>query len=209
NFKYVLPFFSTFASLAGVLLGVAFSSLLRREDVPRAGRAILVVSLLGALTVSMVFIRHPLLSSPRPHPFEGDTIQRLDRAAFELRALVPPGEKVFLFAQPMVPYLAGLNAPTQQLMSSWGTLAPARSDGRLVARSGAWGTNELEQWLGRDLQYAVVSASLLQAFESVRPEAVGRMRALLDERFVRLGEIGDTRPLAVEVYRRRGERSAQ
>jgi hypothetical protein len=109
----------------------------------------------------------------------------------------------------MVPYLAGLNAPTQQLMSSWGTLAPAQSDERLIAKSGVWGNDELEQWLGRDLQYAVISSPLLEAIEGIRPEAVGRMRELLRERFVRMGEIGEPRPLTLEVYRRRSEGSAQ
>ncbi len=209
NFKYVFPFFSIFAPLAAVLLGVAFSSLVRREDLPRLGRAVLAVSLIGALTVSVLFIRHPLLPSPRPRPFDHDAIQLLDRAALELRTLVPGGERVFLFAQPMVPYLAGLNAPTQQLMSSWGTLAPARSDERLIAKSGVWGNDELEQWLGRDLRYAVISSPLLEAVEGIRPEAVGRMRELLRERFVRMGEIGEPQPLTLEVYRRRGEGNAQ
>jgi len=206
NFRYVLPFFSIFAPLVAVLLGIPFANLLIRQDLSRAARTVLTLTLIGALTLSVLYIRHPVLASPRPRPFAHDSIQRLDRAATGLRTLVPRDETVFLFAQPMVPYLAGVNAPIQQLMSPWATLAPAQSDERLISKSGVWGARELERWLGCDLQYAVISPSLLQTVESLRPEAVRRIRELLEERFILVGQVGDTPLLTVGVYRRTDDR---
>lgn len=202
NFRYAIAFFPTFAPLAAVLLGVAFATFLTRQDLPRLARAVLVATLIGASTVSLIFIRHPLLSQPAPRPFDGDPIQQLDRAAGDLRALVPEGQSVFLFAQPMVAYLADLNPPLQQFMSAGGTLAPAGVDQGLTAKNGVWGERELERWLGSELPYAVISPSLLGAFETLRPEAVSRIRELLAEHFVAIGQAGRQPLLLVAVYRR-------
>jgi hypothetical protein len=144
-----------------------------------------------------------------PRPFDRDPIQLLDRVAVDLRTLVPTGEKVFLFGPPMAPYLAGLDAPAQQLMSPEGTLAPASADDRLISKNGVWGRKELERWLGRELQYAVISPAALQQTESLRPEAVNRIRELLWERFMLVGQVGQGPVLALDVYRRTDKRTSE
>jgi 4-amino-4-deoxy-L-arabinose transferase-like glycosyltransferase len=203
NFRLVLAYFPDIAPLAAVLLGVGFTALWDRASQTPAARIVLSIALAGALTVSLVFIRHPLMSQPVPRPFHNDAIQVLDHAAGELRALVPLGERVFVFGRPITVYLAGLNAPLQQVMSPGGTLAPANSDPRLVARSGAWGMVELERWLGTEMGYAIICGRLLDGLETSRPEAVGRIRELVHDRFVKIGEVGEAAWLACDVYRRR------
>jgi 4-amino-4-deoxy-L-arabinose transferase-like glycosyltransferase len=209
SFRYVLPFVAAFAPLAAVVFGVVFATVLARDDLPRAARTVLALTLAGALTLSVVFIRHPVLASPVPRPFDRDPIQLLDRVAVDLRTLVPTGEKVFLFGPPMAPYLAGLDAPLQQLMSPGGTLAPAHADDRLISKNGVWGSKELEHWLGRDLQYAVISPVALQGIESLRPEAVNRIRELLRERFMLVGQVGEGPLLGLDVYRRTDKRTTE
>jgi 4-amino-4-deoxy-L-arabinose transferase-like glycosyltransferase len=203
NFKLVLAYFPDFAPLIAVLLGIAFASLFRRAGGHPVLRGVLVVALAGSLTVSMWTIRHPLMAQPVPRPFRHDAIQQLERATAQLRALVPEGERVFIFGQPITAYLAGLNAPLQHVMSPGGTLAPADADPRLVARSGAWSTAELERWLGTEVRYALITDRFLEGLDGPRPEAVRRIRQLLSERFVRIGRVGDAPWLACDVYRRR------
>lgn len=202
SFRLVMAYFPDFAPLSAALLGTGFAALRGRADLPRAARAILVVALAAALTVSIAFIRHPLMAQPVPRPFRGDAVQQLDRAAAELGALVPRGERVFLFAEPITAYIAGLDMPLQHAMSPGGTLAPAGSDQRLVEKSGVWGVVEVERWLGAEARYAVISEGLMQAMEPLRPEAVARMRQLLRERFVRVGHVDGPPWFTQDVYRR-------
>lgn len=203
NFKLVLAYFPDFAPLIAVLLGIGFASLLRRAGRHPIPRVVLVVALAGSLTVSVLVVRHPLMAQPVPRPFSNDAIQQLDRAAAQLRVLIPEGERVFIFAQPITAYLAGLNAPLQHVMSPGGTLAPADADPRLLAKSGTWSMVELERWLGSEVRYALITDRLLDGLEVPRPEAVRRIRELLRERFVKVGRIGDAPWLDCDVYRRR------
>jgi hypothetical protein len=203
NFKYALPFFSQFAPVLAVLLGGGFTTRLTYPGTERPVKAVLIVSLVLASTISIMFIRHPLLPTPRPRMFDGDSIQKVQGAVRELQRLVPYGTRVFVFAPPITAYLAGLNVPIQQLMSPGGTLAAAGSDESAVAKSGVWGMAELERWLGREAECAVVSPGLVEALRTLRPEAINRIHELLDERFSVVGRVGDTAFLVSDVYCRR------
>jgi len=202
NFKLALAFLPCFAPLAAVFLGVGFTLLLRSPGLPRVGRVVLHITLAVSLTLSLVFVRHPLLPLPAPWPFHEDAIQRLNRSAAELGRLVPAEERIFLFAQPGPAYIAGLNPPRQQVMSAAGTLAPVASDPRLVAKSGAWGILEIDRWLGHEVQYAVISPQLLATYATIRPEGITRIRELLRDRFTLVGNVGAGSDLAANVYRR-------
>jgi hypothetical protein len=202
SFRLVMAYFPDFAPLAAALLGAGGAAVLARAETPRAARAILLIALAGAFTVSLVYIRHPLMAQPVPRPFRDDAVQQLERAAAALRAQVPRGERVFLFAEPITAYIAGLDMPLQHVMSPAGTLAPAGSDQHVVEKSGVWGLVEIERWLGAEARYAVISEGLMQAMEPLRPEAVARIRQLLRERFVRVGHVDGPPWLAQDVYRR-------
>jgi hypothetical protein len=76
-------------------------------------------------------------------------------------------------------------------------------DDRAVTRSGVWGRRQLEQWLGEEAQYVIVSPRTLEAYETDRPASIARMRVLLAERFVLIGSVNDAPWLSYEVYHRR------
>ena len=203
HWRLVAALFPTFAPLAAVLLAVVVVAMLQRVELPRPARAALVVCLVGALTISVVWIRNPLLPLPRPMPFRGDAVQTVEGAAAELRSLAPPAAFVFVFGSSLPVYLAGLNAPIQHFMSSYGTLAPAGADERVVARNGVWGSADIERWLGRDVDYAVVQPRFMQMFIRFRPEAMARIGELLQDHFTLVGHIGGSSFAAADVYRRR------
>jgi hypothetical protein len=99
-------------------------------------------------------------------------------------------------------YLAGLNAYLPQLMTPR-SLTMNDQDERAVNRSGVWGRRQMQQWLGKEADYAVVSPRVLETFEADRPAAIAGMRAMLAERFVLIGRVTDAPWLNYEVYRRR------
>lgn len=203
NFKWVIAYFPDFAPLAAVLLGVSFGALLTRLDLPGLARGALLSGLVAGLTVSLVWIRHPLMPTPIPRPFHGDSIQLLDRAAAQIKALVPDDARLFLFGQSMPVYLAGLRPYIQQIMAPR-TLAVNDKDEWLVSRSGVWGRAEVERWLGQEAGYVLISPHVLRAFEPDRPESVGRIRELLRERFAFVGRVSEAPWFVYDVYHRRG-----
>jgi hypothetical protein len=203
NFKIVPAYFPSFALLLAVVLGVVFADCLGRKDLTRITRGIIVASLVAGLVVSVVWVRHPLMPRPVPTPFGQDPIEMTDRAAAELRRLLPAGTRVFLFAQPMPIYLAGLTAYIPQLMSPGGTMAPSGADERVLRRSGAWSVANVESWLGEDVQYAIVSSGYLNGLEEPRPEAVRLIRRLLSERFEEVRVVQGALGMDYRVYHRR------
>jgi hypothetical protein len=203
NFKMVAAYFPDFAPLGAVLLGVGFAALLDAADLPRFARGIGLLALAAALSISAVYPRHPLLPRPAPWPFHGDSVQEVNQVAAQLKTLVPADARVFVFAQPMAAYLAGLRLYLQHAMSPGRTLAAASADPGLVARSGAWGLAEVERWLGQEAAYAIMAPRLVDGLEPFRPESVHRMRELLQERFVLIGRVGNNPLLVADVYKRR------
>lgn len=202
NFKWVIAYVPDFAPLVAVVLGVVAARLMDIVTTPRLARVVMLSGLAAALMVSVVFVRCPLMPRPIPRPFHDDPIQALERAAKHLRALVPAATPVFLYGHSMPVYLAGLNAYLPQLMTPR-SLTMNDQDDRAVARSGVWGRRQVEQWLGKEADYAVVSLKVLETFEVDRPAAIARMRALLAERFVLVGQVTDAPWLSYEVYERR------
>ena len=203
NFKIVPAYFPSFAPLFAVVLGVVSATCLARADMDRLTRGIVAASLAAGLVLSVVAVRHPLMPRPIPTPFKQDPIEMTDRAASDLRALVPAGTKVFLFAQPMPIYLAGLQAYVPQLMSPGGTVAPPGADEAILHRSGAWSAADVERWLGRDVQYAIVSPASLDALDGYRPEVARLIRKLLSQRFERVSVIQGALGMEYGVFRRR------
>jgi hypothetical protein len=203
NFKWAIAYFPDFAPLAAVVLAVLAARLRERPDLPRAGGIVLAGSLALALVISVILIRIPMMPTPIPVPFRNDPVQQINRAADRLVQLIPPDERIFFFGPAMAVHLAGRRPYLQQLMAP-GTFAANDMDARAVSRSGVWGRAEIEQWLGREVRYAVVDPGYLDGYAAVgRAEGVARMRALLQERFERIGRIDDAYWSVLEVYRRR------
>lgn len=202
NFKWVAAYVPDFAPLIAVLLGVGAAQFLESRTLTRPARAIMLGGLAVAFTVSVVFIRSPLMPRPVPRPFAGDSIQVLERAAQHMRSLVETERPIFLYGQSMPVYLAGLPAYLPQLMTPR-SLTMNDQDDRAVTRSGVWGRRQLERWLGEEARYAIVSPKTLEAYEADRGASIARMRNLLSERFVLIGRVTDAPWLRYEVYRRR------
>jgi 4-amino-4-deoxy-L-arabinose transferase-like glycosyltransferase len=202
NFKWVAAYVPDFAPLIAVLLGVGAARFLEVRTSTRPARAIIVGGLAVAFTVSVVFVRSPLMPRPMPRPFAGDPVQALEKAAQHMRSLVDTERPIFLYGQSMPVYLAGLPAYLPQLMTPR-SLTMNDQDDRAVTRSGVWGRRQLEQWLGEEAQYVIVSPRTLEAYETDRPASIARMRVLLAERFVLIGSVNDAPWLSYEVYHRR------
>jgi 4-amino-4-deoxy-L-arabinose transferase-like glycosyltransferase len=202
NPKWVIAYVPDFAPLVAVVLGVVAARLVDTVTTPRLARGMMLAGLAAALGVSVVLVRSPLMPRPIPRPFHDDPIQALDRSARHLRALVPVATPVFLYGHSMPVYLAGLNAYLPQLMTPR-SLTMNDLDDRAVARSGVWGRKQVEQWLGTEADYAVVSPNVLETFAADRSASVARIRALLTERFVLVGRVTDAPWLSYEVYERR------
>jgi hypothetical protein len=204
NFRWVVAYVPDFAPLIAVLLGVVAARLLGDVAVTRLGRTVLLAGLLLAFTVSVIHMRNPLMPRPVPRPFGGDPVQALEKAAERMRALVQTDKPVFLYGQSMPAYLAGLPVYLPQLMTPR-SLTMNDEDDRTVTRSGVWGRKQIERWLGSEAEYAIISPPTLKTFEVDRPESIARIRALLAERFVLVGQVNDAPWLPYEVHRRRGD----
>ncbi len=120
-----------------------------------------------------------------------------------IKAAVPVGERVFLVADPLPAWLAGVRLHLQQVVPIW-MLVPSE-DQRAVSRSGVWGPRDLEEWLG-EARYAIIDESILEGYrqaERYRPLA-NRMEAVLRGEFIAVADCGrGPVGLGCRIYRRR------
>jgi hypothetical protein len=131
-------------------------------------------------------------------------IARLPRIAAHLGALLPAGEtRIFYLADPMPLYLAGRRSYLQQFnQERWGFTS--LTDPMLYRMVGMWGPSEIETWLGSDARYAVLGTDTVEFYRGRAPygQALGRMDALLKERFALVGEVTAGGKDRLRVYRR-------
>lgn len=190
-----------FAPLWAVVLGCAATPLLEQGRVSPAVRAGVAAVLLAVVFVSPWRARHPsmpIVPPPVPVP------TALAEEARAICAVVPPGQRVFLVGNSIVPHLAGVSPYLQQIIHTW-SLVPS-TDARAVARSGLWGPRDIDAWLGRDAPYAIIMPGVMQQYapiESYR-SLVDQIERLLDRHFVLVASVGGT-PAAPDfrIYRRR------
>lgn len=207
TFAFRIPYVNDHAALAdsmplvALILGVSAAMLWTESRGLTGVRVLVAVGVALGLTVSVIAVRQPLLPTPVPRPFGGDTLQALDRSVIELRRLVPASAPIFFWGHSTLTHLAGLRPPLQQRLLPV-TLVTDRWDGPLVARNGMWGRAEIERWLGSEAEYVVIAPYLLTQYESDRARSVGRMRELLTTRFERIGEVGGAPWPVYGVYRR-------
>jgi 4-amino-4-deoxy-L-arabinose transferase-like glycosyltransferase len=197
-FKSVAAWATAFAPLWAVVLGWGASATLARREHSAAARAGTAAFLLAALALSPALTRHAAMPSPLP---AGPTIiGHVERAASEIRAVIPGDRPVFLLGNPMAAYLAGLKPYLQQIIHAY-TLVPV--DDAAVSRSGLWGPREIERWLGHEATFAIIDPNLLDRYEAVevyRPVA-RRMRSLLHTQFVFMKRV-DVPSVRLDLYRR-------
>jgi hypothetical protein len=124
-----------------------------------------------------------------------------------MRELVPPGARVFLLGDSLIPYLAG-STPYLQQIHSPETLAIVQ-ERRGIEKGGLWGDREMELWLSKDADYAVVGPQVVDYLATRRPGQIARFRALLAEYFDRIGRVDDYRWLVYDIYVRRSRAPTQ
>jgi hypothetical protein len=199
--KSVAAWTASFASLGALVLGYHAARLLDDARLPSIGRAAVAVGL------AVAFVLGPTLSThanmPRPLPAAGTTMGALGRGARAVRDVIPAGSRVFLVGMSILPYLGEVSPYPQQLIHSW-TLVP-NGEPAVLRRSGLWGPNDIDTWLGSDARFAIVQESRLSAWraiEAYRPLA-GRIDRLIQTRFRVIAEVNDY-PLGLyRVYERR------
>lgn len=156
--KAAVGYFPSFAILAAIPLGYGFAVLLRSLGAAPVRR-----TTAGALLVA-IFLLSPAASPPPALPlavaWERPAMVALGDLAAALRALIPPGSRVFLFGPSETLFMAGLR-PYLQQANHLETLSPVADDW-IRRRSGQWGDAEIREWLGRDADWAVVRLAILR-----------------------------------------------
>jgi hypothetical protein len=204
--KVVAAWAVTFAPLWAVVLGWATAALLERGRAPAPLRAAVGAVLVAGFALSPSVVKHAAMPHPLP---PRTTLALIDEDAATIRSVAPKGARVFLVGSPIPAYVAEVRPYVQQIFAVW-TLVPSR-DAFAVRRSGVWGPNEIDEWLGHDAPFALIEPGRLDALEQLaayRP-VIGRIRALLEGNFARVarGGHGGGTP-AFDVYARRSRATA-
>jgi hypothetical protein len=207
NFKWVGMYFASLAPLLFVVMGHVWSAAFRDPSLGRRGRIALSAALAVLLALPVYYNRNPLI--PKGALREADPVRAVQVAGEHLARLVPPDARVFLFGQVDVFYFSGLPPTHIQQITNYDTLAVNDQDNRATMRSGYYGMVQVERWLGKEDDYAVVSPQGLVTFaeafhhhpEVNRPK-VSRMRELLGRHFVRIGAVEEYPYYSYEVFRR-------
>lgn len=198
--KAIVAWFPSYAPLVPVLLGAGFALVLRDGGWRGGGRAAIGAALALLLVAPAVIIRHPLL--PAGPDAAARPMRELAAAAAHMRELVPPGARVFLLGDPLIPYLAG-STPYLQQVHSTNTLAVVQERSG-IEKGGLWGDREMEFWLSKDADYVVIQPQEVDYLATRRPGQIARFRALLGEHFDHVGRVADYRWFVYDVYVRRG-----
>jgi len=201
--KSVAAWMTAFAPLWAVALGYGASVLLRPGQVAPPVRAGLAAALIVLFAVSPILSRHTAMPLTLP---ARTTLDVLEDQAARIRAVMPPGQRVFFFGTSPIPaHLAGTRFYIQQVLHTR-TFVPGGDD-YVVSRSGLWGPRQVDEWLSREARYAVVEPGLLDVYRTTEPGyrlAIDRIEAALARHFELVSEGGDglwTPPF--RVYRRK------
>ncbi len=201
NLKMAIAYFPAYAPLGAVLLGIGFAHVFSSPHTPTAARLVAMVALCGALTISVIYPRQPLLPTPPGRLFRDDAIRQLDSLAGDLGRVIPPGSRVFLVGDSMPLYLADRLPYVRQIMYPT-TLAGRNEDPELMARSGVWGRDQIEEWLGRDATYAVIAPRWLEALRTNRARNIARIEELLATHFSRIAILDNYLGIPYHIYHR-------
>ena len=185
--KSVAAWAAAFAPLWAIVLGCWAAALLRPGALSGRWRALVAAGLAAILLASPTVSRHTAMPLRLP---EQTYVRALDEAAAAIRSIVPPGAQAFVFGNPLPAYLAGARLYLRQ--TSHHTTLVTSSDRVAIQRSGLWGRNELERWLGSEARYAVVERAVVAHLQTIPAYAplMARMESLLGEHFAHVAEVG-------------------
>lgn len=207
NFKWIGMYFATLLPLLAIVLGYLAHHLLEDSGLGRRARRVLGAALAVLLVLPVYYNRNPL--KPEGALRAADPVRAVRLAGDHLARLVPGSAKVFFFGAVDVYYFSGLPPTYLQQTSNYDTLAVNDADNRATLRSGYYGMPQVERWLGREADYAVISPQGLRTFaegfhnhpDVNRPKAA-RIRELLAHDFVLVGTVDEYPYYSYEVYRR-------
>ncbi len=121
--------------------------------------------------------------------------------ASELARVIPPGSRVFHLGGPLGLYIAGLE-PYLRQERDVATLALLPDQARLT-KSGFWGKKEIEWWLERDSDYAVIVPARVALYPRPRLyEDLALIESLLAIHFTRVAVLDRYPGSLYYVYRR-------
>jgi hypothetical protein len=166
NFKWIGMYFASLAPLLAVVLGHVWSALLRDPGLGRRGRITFAAALAVLLALPVYYNRNPLI--PVGALRAADPVRAVGVAGEHLARLVPADARVFLFGPVDVFYFSGLPPTHVQQITNYDTLAVRDGDRRAAWRA-ATTADEVERWLGREDDYAVICPRLCGASPRVPP----------------------------------------
>jgi 4-amino-4-deoxy-L-arabinose transferase-like glycosyltransferase len=201
--KSVAAWMTAFSPLWAVVLGYGASVLLVPGQAPPPVRAGLAAALIVLFAVSPILSRHTAMPLTLP---ARTTLGVLEDQAARIRAVMPPGQRVFFFGTSPIPaHLAGARFYIQQVLHTR-TFVPGGDD-YVVSRSGLWGPRQVDEWLSRQALYALVEPGLLDVYRTTEPDyrpVIGQIESVLSRQFVLVSDGGDgVWTPAFLVYRRR------
>ncbi|PYN81531.1 MAG: hypothetical protein DMD96_09750 [Candidatus Rokuibacteriota bacterium] len=201
--KQAVGFVGAVAPLLAVVIGCLFATVVSQSALPGTVRTTALACLVLAVIVSPWVHRHHNL--PRTIALADAPIPALRKVADRLAAVIPAGEtRVFSVADPMPVHLAGRRTYLQQFNQHMFVFTSLRDRARYV-RVGMWGPTELEEWLGADARYAILSTDVVESYrrrERYR-EIMTRMDSLLAQKFVPIATIPELAGDRLLVYRRK------
>jgi 4-amino-4-deoxy-L-arabinose transferase-like glycosyltransferase len=199
--KSVAAWTVSFAPLPALVLGYYAARLAEAPAAPLWLRRAVVLGLLATFAVSPSYSTHA--SMPHPLPVGGTTVAALDRMSHRAAASIPEGSRVFLLGSALPTYLIGARPYLQQIIHTW-TLVP-EGDPVVLERSGLWGRADIEEWLGRDAQYALIDQQRLTSFRGIKgyDELAALIQAQLAANFRLVADISEVPFTPYRVYERR------
>ncbi|HET7341822.1 MAG TPA: hypothetical protein VFL90_10190 [Methylomirabilota bacterium] len=191
RFREMAAYLASFSPLVALLLGVGFARVVTWTGWGRWTRT----AVIAALAVVLVA---PSIGPDR----QARPLADLDRAAVRLRELIP-GRRARVPVRLLAAALPrrARSVPARQIHDP-NSLA-AVDNPVLIQRNGLWGLAEIEAWLGRDAECAVIVPAVLEQFRRSRPQEVAAIEAALRERFQRVARVDDYRWWPMEVYVRK------
>lgn len=196
GFAYV----GAIAPLLAITLGCLFGRVSQAPS--RIVRGGALAGIIAVLVVSPWVHRSHYL--PRTVSMENATIPRLELLARRFAQLIPGDEKeIFLLGDAMPVHLAGRRPYLQQFHEHLMMFTSVR-DRQRYARSGLWGSSEIEAWLAGTARYAIIDPTTLEFYRSREPykEHVARIETLLRTNFGLVATVSASPATTFLVYRR-------
>lgn len=198
-------YFTQFAPLVPILLGIGWSRLLDEFPAGSTPRRALWGILVVAFVLPLYFVRNPFyppalgdIASLHPTPPPASA----ERAGAELRRVVPQNAKVFFYGWNVVYHLSGLPPTYLNQVYSSGMLASVAGEDSVLRKMGLIPVGDMEHWLSADADYAVIEVRWFLPATPVPLRTT--VETLLARHFDKVDTVENEYPYhQFEIYRRK------